>query len=41
LGFMYEKGNGVPQNLQEARKWYRKSADQGHEPARKALERMR
>ena len=27
---MYERGNGVPQNYQEAVSWYRKAADQGH-----------
>jgi TPR repeat protein len=29
LGFMYAKGQGVPQNEAEAAKWYRKAADQG------------
>ncbi len=29
LGFMYDKGRGVPQDYAEAVKWYRKSAEQG------------
>ncbi len=29
LGDMYSKGDGVPQNLADATKWYRKAADQG------------
>lgn len=29
LGFMYSKGQGVPQNYAEALKWYRRAADQG------------
>ena len=30
LGFMYDKGLGVPQDDQEALKWYRKAAEQGN-----------
>ncbi len=29
LGFMYDNGEGVPQNDAEAVKWYRRAADQG------------
>ena len=29
LGVMYEEGQGVPQNSQEAAKWFRKAAEQG------------
>ena len=29
VGFMYDTGNGVPENDAEAVKWYRKAADQG------------
>jgi TPR repeat protein len=29
LGFMYDKGHGVPQDDREAAKWYRKAAEQG------------
>jgi TPR repeat protein len=30
LGFMYARGQGVPQNHAEAAKWWRLAADQGH-----------
>ena len=30
LGFMYEKGKGVPQDYAEALRWYRLAAEQGH-----------
>lgn len=30
LGYMYEKGKGVPKDFKEAAKWYRKAAEQGH-----------
>src|SRR5262245_23208648 len=30
LGWMYVKGEGVAQDLQEGAKWYRKAAKQGH-----------
>jgi TPR repeat protein len=33
LGDMYSKGDGVPQNLADATKWYRKAANQGHAEA--------
>ena len=33
LGFMYDRGNGVPQDFQEAASWYRKAAEQGNAPA--------
>jgi uncharacterized protein len=29
LGFIYDKGHGVPQDYTEAAKWYRLAADQG------------
>ena len=29
IGFMYEHGQGVPQNYHGAMNWYRKAADQG------------
>jgi len=29
LGFMYEKGDGVPKDAAEAVKWYRKATEQG------------
>ncbi len=30
LGFMYEKGDGVPQDIKTAIKWYTRAAKQGH-----------
>ena len=30
LGFMYEYGKGVPQDYQQAAKWYKLAANQGH-----------
>ena len=30
LGWMYENGQGVEKDLEEAVKWYRKAADQGN-----------
>ncbi len=40
LGFMYEKGQGVPQDYAEAVKWYRKAAEQGHGEAMNNLSLM-
>jgi hypothetical protein len=40
LGFMYEKGLGVPQDNTEALKWYRKAADQGQPDAQKSFTRL-
>jgi uncharacterized protein len=37
LGFMYDKGEGVPQDYAEAVKWYRKAADQGNGAAQVGL----
>ncbi len=37
LGFMYEKGQGVPQDHAEAAKWYRKAAEQGFASAQNSL----
>jgi TPR repeat protein len=33
LALMYEQGHGVPENKDEALRWYRKAADQGHADA--------
>ena len=30
LGWMYQFGRNVPQNYEEAIKWFRKAAEQGH-----------
>ncbi|MFL6727796.1 MAG: tetratricopeptide repeat protein [Sphingomicrobium sp.] len=40
LGFMYEKGYGVPRNPSLAASWYRKSADQGYPAGQLALGRL-
>jgi len=40
LGFMYDQGQGVPQNYSKAIKWYRKAADQGHVDAQYFLGTM-
>ncbi len=37
LGFMYDKGQGVPQDYAEAVKWYRKAAEQGNASAQNNL----
>jgi TPR repeat protein len=37
LGLAYEKGKGVPQDYQEAVKWYRIAAAQGYAPAEYSL----
>jgi TPR repeat protein len=37
---MYEEGQGVAQDYAEAVKWFRKSAEQGNEEAKKFLERL-
>ncbi len=37
LGVMYRLGKGVPQDSDEAQKWYRKAAEQGHVKAQNAL----
>jgi TPR repeat protein len=37
LGFMYDKGQGVPQDYAEALKWYRKAAEQGFDYAQHNL----
>jgi uncharacterized protein len=33
LGYIYEHGEGVPQDIKEAAVWYRKAAEQGHPKA--------
>lgn len=40
LGKKYDAGIGVPKNINEARKWYTKAAEQGHVEAQKALAAM-
>ena len=40
MGFIYDNGQGVPQNDKEAVKWYRKSAEQGYLDAQNNLGMM-
>ena len=41
LGWMYAQGEGgLPQDIKEAVQWYTRSAKQGYEPAREALEKL-
>ncbi len=40
LGYMYDKGKGVPQNYKTAVKWYRLSAEQGDADAQTNLGEM-
>ena len=40
LGYIYERGEGVPQNGAEAVKWYRKAAEQGDEDAKRLLKEL-
>ena len=40
LGYMYEVGDGVPEDDTEAVKWFRKAAEQGHDAAQYNLARM-
>lgn len=40
LGFMYENGDGVDVNLDEACRWYKMAANQGDEDAAEALKRI-
>lgn len=37
LGYMYRYGQGLPQNFEKARYWYRQAADQGHDRAQNNL----
>ena len=37
LGFMYDRGWGVPEDDREAVSWYRKAAEQGHAPSQSSL----
>ena len=40
LGVCYAKGNGVTKDYAEAVKWFRKAAVQGHQNAKKVLQRL-
>jgi len=37
---MYEKGEGIPQDYQEAIKWYRLAAEQGNADAQMVLDAL-
>jgi hypothetical protein len=41
VGRMYEKGEGVKQDFDEAMKWYGLAAAQGNQSAQQALDRLR
>lgn len=41
LGTYYEKGDGVPRDIQTAIEWYKKSAKQGYSAAKKRLIKLR
>ena len=40
LGFMYARGNGVPEDDAEAARWYRQATEQGHAAAQQNLGTM-
>ena len=40
LGAMYENGEGTEENIEQAKYWYKKSADQGDEDAKEALKEL-
>ena len=40
LGAMYENGEGIEENIEQAKYWYKKSADQGNEDAKEALKEL-
>ncbi len=40
LGAMYENGEGTEENIEQAKYWYKKSADQGNEDAKEALKEL-
>jgi TPR repeat protein len=40
LGWMYEQGDGVERNREEAEKWYRKASAQGNGEARERLDEL-
>jgi TPR repeat protein len=41
LGLMYEEGDGVAQDDDEAAKWFQQAADQGHKIAKSKLDKMK
>ena len=41
LGLMYEFGDGVEEDFDQAVKWFEKAAERGHEGAQDALEQLK
>ena len=41
LGRMYQWGKGVKKDLQQARFWFQKAIDNGHEKAKEALTKIK
>ena len=41
LGRMYQWGKGVEKDLQQARFWFQKAIDNGHEKAKEALTKIK
>jgi TPR repeat protein len=37
---MYKNGEGIAQDKEEAEKWFREAANQGHEAAKKSLKEL-
>ena len=40
MGWANEFGQGIDKNLSEAKKWYQKAADQGHEKSKERLKKL-
>ena len=40
IGVMYENGEGVELNIEDSKKWYRKSAENGDDDAKKVLQEL-
>jgi TPR repeat protein len=40
IGELYEKGHGVPKNIEKAKSWYKKSSVLGNAEATERLERL-
>jgi TPR repeat protein len=41
MGRMYQWGKGVEKDLQQARFWFQKAIDNGHEKAKEALTKIK
>ena len=40
MGECYRRGDGVEEDIEEAKEWYQKAADQGNERAKDKLEEL-